>query len=78
MIEPVVVGRVTHSGPGQWLLPAADGSIHIISADGKLLDRFNYGATLSGLATTQINGRPVVLISSFKGTEPRLEALQIE
>ncbi len=78
MIEPVVAGRVTPNGPWQWLLPAADGSIHIISADGKLLDRFNYGATLSGLATTQINGRPVLLISSFQGTEPRLEALQVQ
>ena len=78
MIEPIVAGRMTPSGPGQWLLPAADGSIHIISADGKLLDRFNYGATLSGLATVQINGRPVLLVSSFKGTEPRVEALQVE
>jgi hypothetical protein len=78
MIEPVVAGRITSSGAGQWLLPAADGSIHILSADGKLLDRFNYGATLSGLATAQINGRPVLLISSIKGTEPRVEALQVE
>ena len=47
---------VTLSG-GQWLLPAADGSIQILRPDGHLSDSFNYGAALSGLATVEWNGR---------------------
>ncbi len=72
-IEQIVPGQITSAPPGQWILPAADGSIHILAADGKPLDRFNYGVVLCGLATTQINGRPVLLVASPQG----LEALEV-
>ena len=42
-IEPIISGRLTRQGPGQWILPGPDGSIHVISADGKPWDKFNYG-----------------------------------
>ena len=73
-IEPIVPGRVTRSGPGQWLFPGPDGSIHVISADGKPLDKFNSGATLQGLATAQLDGQPVLVISTADG----LEAWKVE
>lgn len=73
-IEPIVVGRVLANGPGQWLAPAADGSIHIVNADGKLLDNFCYGSTLTGLASLEIKGRPAILVASPKG----VEALQVD
>jgi thiol-disulfide isomerase/thioredoxin len=73
-IEPIVAGRLATNGPGQWLAPAADGSIHILGADGKLLDSFCYGETLAGLATVEIGGRPAILVASPKG----VEALQVD
>jgi hypothetical protein len=73
-IEPIIAGRITPDGPGQWLLPGCDGSVHVLSADGKQIDRFNYGAILGGLATVTLGGKPVLLISSENG----LEALGIE
>ena len=73
-IEPIIAGRLTRSGPGQWLLPGPDGSIHILSADGRLLDKFNYGEVLQGLATVEINGQPALVVASDKG----LEALRAE
>jgi hypothetical protein len=73
-IDLVVAGSVADSGSPQWLLPAADGSIHILSADGKLVDRFNYGSQLNGLATTRLNNRPVLLIASPQG----VEALEVQ
>jgi len=73
-IEAVVAGNLSGSPPGQWLLAAADGSIHILAADGNLIDQFNYGAALSGLAVAQLNGRPVLLVAAQGG----LEALQVE
>ncbi len=73
-VEPITPGNISASGPGQWLVVAADGSIHIIAADGKLIDRFDYGAAIGGLATLNLAGRPVLLVSSTNG----LEAWQIE
>lgn len=68
-IEPIISGRITRNGDGQWLLPGPDGSIHIISADGKPLDKFNYGAVLQGMATVEIDGQPAMVVSSAKGLE---------
>ena len=68
-IEPIVPGRITREGAGQWILPGPDGSIHFISADGQPFDKFNYGAILQGLATIQIDGKPVLVVSSANGLE---------
>jgi thiol-disulfide isomerase/thioredoxin len=68
-IELIIPGRLKNEGPGQWLLPAADGSIHVIAADGKPIDEFNYGNALDGLATAQIDGKPVLLVASSEGVE---------
>jgi thiol-disulfide isomerase/thioredoxin len=73
-IEPILSGKVTREGPDQWILPGADSSIHILSADGKLVDKFNYGEMLQGLATVNINGQPVLVVATPKG----LEAWKIE
>lgn len=73
-ISIIIPGRITRDGPGQWILPGLDGSIHFISADGKLLDKFNYGAMLQGLTTIQIDGQPALVVATEKG----LEAWKVE
>jgi len=73
-IEPIIAGRITREGPGQWLLPGPDGSIHVLSAEGRLVDKFNYGAALQGLATVDIDGRPALVVATAKG----LEAWRVE
>jgi hypothetical protein len=73
-VEPIIVGRVLPGTASQWLLPGCDGSIHILAADGTLIDRFNYGAQINGLATTEMDGKPVLLISSANA----VEALRVE
>jgi thiol-disulfide isomerase/thioredoxin/outer membrane lipoprotein-sorting protein len=67
-IEAITTARLLgqHS---QWLIAGADGSVHILAADGKPIDRFNYGVVLSGLAGCQIDGEPALLISSENGIE---------
>ena len=62
-VEPIIAGKLTSGAAGQWLLPA-DGSIHILDADGTLLDRFNYGAALCGLATAEIDGKPALIVAT--------------
>lgn len=68
-VEPVVAGRLKTSGPGAWILPGCDGSIHFVGADGKPIDRYNYGAGVGGLATVELDGRAVLLISSENGLQ---------
>ena len=66
-VQPIVAGRLTKDGSAQWLLPGPDGSIHILSADGEMLDRFNYGSAIQGLATVEIDGKPALLVATEKG-----------
>ncbi len=67
--EMVTAGDLLGVGIGQWVLAAADGSIHILSSDGGLVDRFNYGAAPSGMAVANLDGRPTLLISTDKAVE---------
>jgi len=73
-IEQIVPGRLRADGAGCWLLPAADGSIHVLGADGQLVDRFNYGDFLTGLETLVLDGRPVLVVAAGQG----LEAWRVE
>lgn len=73
-VERAVVGNVFADGPSQWIVPAADGSIHFITADGKLLDKFNYGERICGLAMTKLKGSPVLLVA----TPLAVEAWKVE
>ena len=73
-IERMIPGNLTPGGEGQWLLPGPDGSIHILSAAGKPIDHFNHGKPLAGLASTVIDGKPVLIVASSEG----VEALAVE
>jgi hypothetical protein len=66
-IEMVCAGKLAVEGAGAWLLAAADGSVHVLGGDGKLIDRFNTGHTLTGLAAAILDGRPTLLISTTAG-----------
>ena len=68
-IEPIIAGKVANGPAGQWLLPGADGSIHILDADGKLLDSFNCGEALCGLAAVEIDGKPALVVATPGGVE---------
>lgn len=73
-IEPVIEGNVFSSGPDQWLIAAADGMISVVAGDGRVVDSFAYGTELSGLATAQWDGKPILLVA----TPHAVEAWQIE
>ncbi len=68
LVERVIPVRAADDSGG-WLLPAADGSIHLLNPAGELIDRFNYGAAITGLAMTQHQGQPLLLVSSAEGLE---------
>jgi thiol-disulfide isomerase/thioredoxin len=58
----------------QWIICAADGSIHVLSADGKRIDRFNFGAQLTGIAVMPPGEQPTLLVASTSG----VTALRVE
>jgi thiol-disulfide isomerase/thioredoxin/outer membrane lipoprotein-sorting protein len=68
-IEPVSAGQVLPDGPKQWLVAGCDGSIHFLSGEGKVIDHFNYGAALSGLAAARIDGKPLLLVATPEGLD---------
>lgn len=47
-----------------WIVPGPDGSIHFLSADGKFQDRMFVGDHLRGIAGTEIDDEPVLLIAT--------------
>ena len=68
-VEQIVFGHLTPGKPGQWLLPGADGSVHVFALDGKPIDQFRCGVALTGLTTTAIDGKPVLITASAEGVE---------
>ncbi|HEY5315012.1 MAG TPA: redoxin domain-containing protein [Pirellulales bacterium] len=67
-LEPITSGNVLGASSAQWLVAGADGSIHILSADGVPVDHFEYGRAISGLAAADLGG-PVLLIATSNGVE---------
>ena len=52
---------------GEWWLAGPDGSIHLITADGKLFDSFFYGQALSGIAAGKLGDAAVLLVAAEDG-----------
>ncbi len=73
-LEMVVAGNLLGDEIKQWVIAAADGSIHILDSDGSLIDRFNSGVAPSGIAIAKLGGQPALLIATDEG----LEAWQFE
>ncbi len=66
-VELVTPGRLPttdDSTQGVWLLAGPDSSIQVLAADGSLIDRFNYGEELTGIATATLDGAPALIVSS--------------
>ncbi len=66
-IEPIASSNILEGHQGEWWFAAADGSIHVVTEDGKLHDSFARGAVLSGLAVGKHDGQGIVVISSTEG-----------
>jgi hypothetical protein len=49
---------------GQWVVAAPDGSIHILDENGSLVDQFNHGAAISGLAVARYDEGPALIVAS--------------
>ena len=62
-IELVTTADFTGEQARQWLIAGADGSVHILSADGKPLEKFNTGSALAGIGAVKWGDQRVLLLS---------------
>jgi len=63
----LVGGRALEDGTGAWVVAGADGSIHVLGADGKLLDSWAWGEAIRGINVATIGGKPALVVSDAKG-----------
>ncbi|WP_460183437.1 redoxin domain-containing protein [Thermopirellula anaerolimosa] len=68
-VEQITWAPLEGENERQWVLAAADGSVHVLDKTGTLVDRFNSGGALSGLAVGRKDGKPVVLIAHPNAVE---------
>lgn len=66
-IEPLASGPVLRERADYWLLAGPDGSVHILSEQGDLLDHFAVGSELTGLAAAALDGKPTILTATPSG-----------
>jgi Predicted periplasmic protein (DUF2092) len=62
-IESSTSADLTGDTTRQWLIAGADGSVHIVAADGKPVDKFNSGSELAGLAGAKFADKHLLLVS---------------
>jgi hypothetical protein len=67
-LEMIASGNVLGSKAGQWIVAAADGSLHVLAADGTPIDHWNYGNAISGVAVIGGDG-PMLLVATAKNIE---------
>jgi hypothetical protein len=76
VIEPVTSGQLVGDAP-HWIIEGPDGSIHLLGGDGTVLEQFNLGMALTGIAAGNIGGKPALIVSSAEGIEAfRLESVE--
>jgi len=64
-VEQVVHGRlVPNQTTKQWIIVGADGSLHILDMNGQLVDQFNVGELITGVATANFSGKPVLVVAT--------------
>jgi len=63
----VTAAPLLDSGEDQWLIAGPEGSLHIISQDGRFTDSFQTGRNLAGLAGGRRGAHGLLVISSEQG-----------
>ncbi|MBX7168401.1 MAG: redoxin domain-containing protein [Pirellulales bacterium] len=76
-VEMLQAGNLLGDETGQWVIACPDGAVLIVAASGELIDRFNYGESLAGLAVWPNPDGPLLVVSSRNATGGKLEALRL-
>jgi hypothetical protein len=65
-LRPVATGSVLPGSAGDWVLAGADGSVHLIAADGSASDFFYLGKEITGLAAARGESK-LLFVASAEG-----------
>ncbi len=65
-LEPVCSGLLFREDRPFWVLAAADGTVHFISADGAFSDFMSLGEPVTGLAIVRLDGDPLIITATAK------------
>ena len=68
-IDYLTSADVMPNGDSVWIALGSDGSIHFIDSDGLLIDSFNHGQFVYGLAVANWNGQRVLILSDEQGVK---------
>ena len=68
-IDYLTSAKVMPNGDAIWIALGSDGSIHFIDSDGLLIDSFNHGQFVYGLAVANWNGQRVLILSDEQGVK---------
>ena len=68
-IDYLTSADVMPNGDSIWIALGSDGSVHFIDSDGLLIDSFNYGQYVYGLAVANWNGQRVLILSDDQGVK---------
>lgn len=77
-IDMLISGKLGDDGQQAWIVASPDGSLHFLAADGTLIDRFNYGAELTGLAILETGGKNLLLVATRSESGGNVDAWSIE
>jgi len=63
-VEAIALVSLRAGSEPAWLFPGADGSLHFVAADGRAVDRFNYGRQVTGVVGIEIGGEPALVVAT--------------
>jgi hypothetical protein len=66
-IEPIASAKLLSDAAGFWIFVGADGTVHFVTADGQLTDRWGYGRQVTGVAAARIGNRGIVVLADGDG-----------
>ena len=64
-VEQITHGRLLpNQDTQQWVFVGADGSLHIVDINGQLVDQFNVGELITGVAVARFSGKPALIVAT--------------
>jgi outer membrane lipoprotein-sorting protein len=73
-VEPIAWGDLLGTPRRQWIVVATDGSVVLAWADGRIVDRYQHGEPITGVAGYRSGGEGFILVA----TPTRLESLRLD
>jgi len=68
-IEPIAWADLFGTPRRQWIIAAPDGSVHLLWADGRIIDHYQHGAALVGIGGYRFQESGYLLVATRNSFE---------